>query len=95
MKTHFAGISTNRPRDLWRGMPRRFPRLRREWARPVVGGVAHPIRLGVRDPAAAEEALVKELRDVGLGGIEVYHSDHAPGDVARYAAIPGRATIWR
>lgn len=48
--------------------------------------LAHPIRLGIRD-AAAEEALVKELRDAGLGGIEVYHSDHAPGDVARYAAI--------
>jgi predicted metal-dependent phosphoesterase TrpH len=48
--------------------------------------LAHPIRLGMRDPTA-EEALVKELREVGLRGIEVYHSDHAPGDVARYAAI--------
>jgi predicted metal-dependent phosphoesterase TrpH len=48
--------------------------------------LAHPIRLGVRD-AAAEEALIRELRAAGLGGIEVYHSDHAPGDVKRYAAI--------
>ena len=48
--------------------------------------VAHPIRLGVRD-AAVEEAVIRELRDAGLGGIEVYHSDHAPADVARYGAI--------
>jgi predicted metal-dependent phosphoesterase TrpH len=48
--------------------------------------VAHPIRLGVRDPVA-EEALIKELRDAGTRGIEVYHSDHGPADVKRYAAI--------
>ncbi len=48
--------------------------------------LAHPVRLGMRD-AAAEEALIRELRDAGLRGIEVYHSDHAPGDVKRYAAI--------
>jgi len=48
--------------------------------------LAHPIRLGVRDPAA-EEALIQELRDGGLGGIEVYHSDHKPEDIRRYARI--------
>jgi predicted metal-dependent phosphoesterase TrpH len=48
--------------------------------------LAHPIRLGVRDPAA-EELLVKELRDGGIRGIEVYHSDHGPEDVRRYACI--------
>ncbi len=48
--------------------------------------LAHPIRLGVRD-AVAEESLIRELRDAGLKGIEVYHSDHGPADMQRYAAI--------
>lgn len=48
--------------------------------------LAHPIRLGMRDPAA-EEALIRELRDGGMRGIEVYHSDHRPEDVRRYAGI--------
>jgi 3',5'-nucleoside bisphosphate phosphatase len=55
----------------------------------AAGGVAvlaHPVRLGVRD-AAAEESLIRELRDAGLGGIEVYHSDHGPADIQRYAAL--------
>jgi predicted metal-dependent phosphoesterase TrpH len=48
--------------------------------------LAHPIRLGIQD-AAAEDAFIQELRDGGLRGIEVYHSDHGPADVLRYAAI--------
>jgi hypothetical protein len=53
------------------------------------GGVpvlAHPIRLGLRD-AAAEEAFISELRDAGLRGIEVFHSDHRPADMERYGGI--------
>lgn len=48
--------------------------------------LAHPVRLGVADPAA-EEAIILELRDAGLRGIEVYHSDHRPSDQERYAKI--------
>jgi len=48
--------------------------------------LAHPIRLGFRDPVA-EEKFIGELRDGGLGGIEVFHSDHGPRDSERYAAI--------
>jgi len=48
--------------------------------------LAHPIRLGIRDPAA-EEALIGELRDAGLRGLEAYHSDHRPWDAERYAAV--------
>jgi 3',5'-nucleoside bisphosphate phosphatase len=48
--------------------------------------LAHPIRLGMRD-AAAEEVLVKQLRDEGIRGIEVYHSDHGVEDVRRYLGI--------
>ncbi len=55
----------------------------------VAGGLpvlAHPIRLGLRDPKA-EENFIRELRDAGLRGIEVFHSDHRPADMERYAAL--------
>lgn len=48
--------------------------------------VAHPIRLGFRD-LTAEEVYIGKLRGMGLRGLEVYHSDQDPPDVARYAAI--------
>jgi predicted metal-dependent phosphoesterase TrpH len=53
------------------------------------GGIpvlAHPIRLAIRD-SQAEEAVIGQMRDYGLQGIEVYHSDHKPADVARYEMI--------
>ena len=48
--------------------------------------LAHPIRLGIRDHQQEEE-FISELRDAGLRGLEVYHSDHRPADVERYAAL--------
>jgi 3',5'-nucleoside bisphosphate phosphatase len=48
--------------------------------------LAHPIRLGIQD-SAAEDAFIQDLRDEGMRGIEVYHSDHGPEDVLRYASI--------
>jgi predicted metal-dependent phosphoesterase TrpH len=48
--------------------------------------LAHPIRLGFRD-TEAEEKFIAELRDAGLRGIEVFHSDHGPREVERYAGI--------
>jgi predicted metal-dependent phosphoesterase TrpH len=48
--------------------------------------LAHPVRLGIRNPAI-EESLIGKLRDWGLRGIEVYHSDHSAGDKARYGEI--------
>jgi 3',5'-nucleoside bisphosphate phosphatase len=48
--------------------------------------LAHPIRLGFRDPKA-EEKFIGELRDAGLRGIEVFHSDHRPADMERFAGI--------
>jgi 3',5'-nucleoside bisphosphate phosphatase len=48
--------------------------------------LAHPIRLGLRDPKA-EENFIRELRDSGLRGIEVFHSDHRPADMERYAGL--------
>ncbi len=48
--------------------------------------LAHPIRLGMRD-LDTEEKFIRELRDAGLRGIEVFHSDHRPEDMQRYAGI--------
>ncbi|MBV9769892.1 MAG: PHP domain-containing protein, partial [Bryobacterales bacterium] len=48
--------------------------------------LAHPIRLGFRD-FTAEEKFIGDLRDAGLRGIEVFHSDHGPRDMKRYAGI--------
>jgi len=48
--------------------------------------LAHPIRLGIRDPKP-EEKFIGDLRDAGLRGIEVFHSDHRREDMERYAGI--------
>ncbi len=56
----------------------------------IAGGgipvVAHPVRLGFRDHGD-EEAAIEDMRDAGLLGIEVYHSDHSPADCARYLRL--------
>jgi len=54
--------------------------------------LAHPIRLGFRDPAA-EEQFIGDLRDGGLRGIEVFHSDHRPEDMERYAGIANKYNL--
>lgn len=51
-----------------------------------ISSLAHPIRLGKRDPEQ-EEQLIARLRDEGLQAIEVFHSDHTATDQARYGAI--------
>jgi predicted metal-dependent phosphoesterase TrpH len=48
--------------------------------------LAHPVRLGIRNPAT-EESLIGKLRDAGLRGIEVYHSDQNATDQVRYLGI--------
>jgi hypothetical protein len=48
--------------------------------------LAHPIRLGLRD-LDTEAKFIGELKDAGLRGIEVFHSDHRPTDMLRYAGI--------
>lgn len=48
-----------------------------------ISSLAHPIRLGKRDPAEEEE-LISGFVALGLDSIEAYHSDHQPADVRRY-----------
>ncbi len=45
--------------------------------------LAHPGRLNIRDPEI-EQHLISGLKDAGLRGIEVFHSDHQRSEVERY-----------
>jgi len=51
-----------------------------------ISSIAHPVRLGYRDPQRMR-TLVAEMRDAGLNAIEVYHSDHRPADVEQYLGL--------
>lgn len=56
------------------------------------GGVpvlAHPIRLGMKDPDVEEEFIRKQV-DAGLLGLEVMHSDHNETARSRYLALAER-----
>ena len=50
-----------------------------------ISSLAHPIR--VKGDIAA---LTPELREMGLGAIEAYHSDHSPQDTALYLDVARR-----
>ena len=61
-----------------------------------VASLAHPIRVGKRGSRAGHEELeawVVEMRDMGLGAIEVFHSDHRPADVERYLDMAQRLNL--
>lgn len=45
-----------------------------------LASLAHPVKTGI-------DARIPALRDAGLDAIEVYHSDHDAGCVARYAQL--------
>lgn len=56
-----------------------------------VAVVAHPGTLHHDgDPVSLDEELISELRDAGLGGIEVDHPDHDDAARARWAAVADR-----
>lgn len=53
-----------------------------------VGGIAvlaHPHSL--KKSYSDTHAVIKELKSYGLGGIEVYHSDHSPEQIENYKKI--------
>ena len=59
-----------------------------------VSVLAHPVRLGLRRHGE-EERFIAELKDHGLRGIEVWHSDHNAADAARYFATSERLGLLR
>jgi 3',5'-nucleoside bisphosphate phosphatase len=50
--------------------------------------LAHPVRLPQRGPELA--SLLERLVDLGLLGIEVFHSEHSPGNTAEYSQLASR-----
>ena len=53
-----------------------------------LAALAHPVRLPQRGAELA--ALLERLIACGLQGIEVYHSEHSPADVAQYTELAAR-----
>lgn len=53
-----------------------------------MASLAHPVRLPQRGHDL--EILLERLIDVGLQGIEVFHSEHSPADTAQYAELARR-----
>lgn len=59
-----------------------------------VSVVAHPVRLGFRKHEE-EERFIAGLKEKGLRGIEVWHSDHTAADTARYRSMSERLGLLR
>jgi predicted metal-dependent phosphoesterase TrpH len=55
-----------------------------------VSSLAHPIRLGLSSNPEKESALFDSLRSIGLDALEVWHTDHKPALVKRYASYAER-----
>lgn len=56
-----------------------------------IASLAHPVRLPQRGPDLAR--LVERLIDVGLQGIEVFHSEHTTVDCAEYEELARRLDL--
>lgn len=59
------------------------------------GGIpvlAHPVQLRTENDAQLQNVL-KNLVDLGLGGIEVLHSDHTPDQTEKYRALARRYNL--
>ena len=55
-----------------------------------VSSLAHPVRLGLSSNPDKESALFDRLRALGLDALEVWHTDHKPALIKRYAAYAER-----
>ncbi|MEA3414729.1 MAG: PHP domain-containing protein [Thermodesulfobacteriota bacterium] len=56
------------------------------------GGIpvlAHPVLLHIKDKNRFEH-LIANLKEIGLGGIEIYHSEQTPALTAYYAEVASR-----
>jgi predicted metal-dependent phosphoesterase TrpH len=65
--------------------------IRQSGGLPVL---AHPVQLRTENDAQLER-IVKDLIDLGLGGIEVIHSDHTPALVEKYARLADRFALLK
>lgn len=68
--------------------PRLDEGIRRITASGGMAALAHPVRLPQRGPELA--SLLERLIDVGLQGIEVFHSEHSAADTAEFGELARR-----
>jgi 3',5'-nucleoside bisphosphate phosphatase len=52
--------------------------------------LAHPVQLACAGDADLLEYFIKRLCELGLDGLEVYHSDHTPAAAAHFAQLAQR-----
>ena len=81
-----AYLGESAPAYVERDVPDAASGIQRITAGAGLPVLAHPVRLGIRDPLS-EESVIRELRDCGLRGIEVFHSDHNDSDQQRYREV--------
>ena len=55
-----------------------------------ISSLAHPVRLSLSSNPDKEVALFDQLRELGLDALEVWHTDHKPALIKRYAAYAER-----
>jgi predicted metal-dependent phosphoesterase TrpH len=55
-----------------------------------ISSLAHPIRVGLSSNPEKEAELFDRLRAIGLDALEVWHTDHKPALVKRYATYAER-----
>jgi hypothetical protein len=56
-----------------------------------IAALAHPVRLPQRGPDLA--SLLEQLIEIGLQGIEVFHSEHSPAETAHYSELARRLDL--
>lgn len=54
--------------------------------------LAHPVQLKLETPNQLEH-IVARLTDLGLDGIEIYHSDHRPQDTQHFTQLANRFNL--
>jgi predicted metal-dependent phosphoesterase TrpH len=87
-------LAESAPSFVERDSPKIEDAIREVAAGGGVSVVAHPVRLGFRRPEE-EERFIGGLKEKGLRGIEVWHSDHNAADTARYLAMSERLGLLR
>ena len=65
--------------------------IRRIYDAGGLASLAHPVRLPQRNSGL--DGLVERLIDVGLRGIEVFHSEHSPLDSEQFASLARRFNL--
>lgn len=79
-------LSDSALQDVKRRVPSPKEAIQRICDSGGIASLAHPFRLCCHSQAA-RVAIIEELVRNGLGGLEVYHSEHSPQDIAFFSHV--------